>query len=91
MIFIHNGIFNVRPIFKSVASEKINKHLPTPITPREFEVLQLIYEGQTNRQIAETLFVSTNTIKRHINNAYLALEATSRSTAIARLRELMLK
>ncbi len=71
--------------------ERINKHLTTPITIREFDVLNLIYQGKTNQQIASELFVSINTIKRHINNAYLSLGATSRSTCIARLRELMIK
>jgi ATP/maltotriose-dependent transcriptional regulator MalT len=63
----------------------------TSITAREFDVLKLIYDGKTNQQIAQELFISLNTIKRHINNAYLSLGATSRSTCIARLRELMLK
>lgn len=71
--------------------EKINRHLIDPVTEREFEVLQLIYQGHTNQQIAQQLFVSLNTVKRHINNAYLKLDATSRSTAILRLRELMVK
>jgi len=71
--------------------DKINKHLMTSITAREFDVLKLIYDGKTNQQIAQELFISLNTIKRHINNAYLSLGATSRSTCIARLRELMLK
>ncbi|HNR08028.1 MAG TPA: response regulator transcription factor [Saprospiraceae bacterium] len=90
-IAISNFAQRANQLAPGIQLEKLNRHLSTPITPREFEVLQLIYEGQTNRQIAGTLFVSTNTVKRHINNAYLALEATSRSTAIARLRELMLK
>jgi len=71
--------------------DKINKHLMTSITTREFDVLKLIYDGKTNQQIAQELFISLNTIKRHINNAYLSLGATSRSTCIARLRDLMLK
>lgn len=71
--------------------QSINRHLPSDITEKEFEVLKSIYEGKTNRQIAQQLFVTVNTIKRHINNAYLKLDATSRSTAIARLRALMLK
>lgn len=90
-IAIFNFAQRTNQLVPGIQLEKINRHLPTPLTPREFEVLQLIYKGQTNRQIAETLYVSANTIKRHINNAYLSLEATSRSTAIARLRELMLK
>lgn len=75
----------------NIIFEKINRHLINPVTEREFEVLQLIYEGKTNQQIAQQLFVSLNTIKRHINNAYLKLDTSSRSTAIARLRELMLR
>lgn len=71
--------------------EKINRHLIDPVTEREFDVLKLIYEGNTNQQIAQQLFVSLNTIKRHINNAYLKLDATSRSTAIVTLRSLMVK
>jgi DNA-binding NarL/FixJ family response regulator len=75
----------------SINFEKINKHLISQISEREFDVLQLIYEGKPNRQIAEGLFVSANTVKKHINNAYLKLDVNSRSTAIARLRELMMK
>jgi ATP/maltotriose-dependent transcriptional regulator MalT len=75
----------------SISFEKINKHLISPVSEREFDVLQLIYEGKPNRQIAEALYVSANTVKKHINNAYIKLDVNSRSTAIARLRELMLK
>jgi DNA-binding NarL/FixJ family response regulator len=75
----------------SINFEKINKHLINQVSEREFEVLQLIYEGKPNRQIAEGLYVSANTVKKHINNAYLKLDVNSRSTAIARLRELMIK
>lgn len=75
----------------SLLFEKINHTLIDPVTEREFEVLQCIYEGCTNQQIAQRLFVSLNTVKRHINNAYLKLNATSRSTAIVRLRALMVK
>ena len=71
--------------------EKINRHLLSSVSDREFEVLLRIYEGKTNQQIAEELFVSINTIKKHINSTYLKLDAVSRSTAIVRLRELMNK
>jgi DNA-binding NarL/FixJ family response regulator len=69
--------------------DKINKHLLSPLTDREFKVLQLIYQGKTNNQIAEELFVTINTVKVHIRNAYLKLDAGSHSTAIVRARELM--
>lgn len=68
---------------------KINKHVLIPLSEREFEVLQLIYEGKTNQQIADAIYVSVNTIKKHINNSYLKIDAVSRATAITRLRSLM--
>lgn len=71
--------------------DKINKQLLSPLTEREFKVLQLIYQGRTNNQIAEELFVTINTVKVHIRNTYLKLDATSHSTAIVRARELMQK
>jgi len=71
--------------------DKINRHLLSPVSDREFEVLQLIYEGKTNQQIAELIFVSVNTIKKHISNSYLKLDANTRTNAIARLRQLMMK
>jgi len=70
---------------------KINKHLIGQLSEREFEVLQLIYEGKTNQQIAEKIYISINTIKKHINNAYMKLDVTTRTKAIARLLELMMK
>lgn len=70
---------------------KINKHLTTLLTEREFEVLQLIYEGKSNQQISEDIFISVNTVKKHINSAYLKLDVGTRTQAIARLLELMKK
>ena len=71
--------------------QKINKHLLSALTEREFEVLQHIYNGKTNNQIADALFVSVNTIKAHIKSSYLKLDTSSRTTTIKKLRELMLK
>jgi DNA-binding NarL/FixJ family response regulator len=71
--------------------EKVNKYLLSSISEREFEVLQKIYQGKTNNQIANDLFVTVNTVKVHIKNTYLKLDVSSRTTAIARLRELMMK
>lgn len=65
---------------------QINKKILTPISDREFDVLCAIYEGKTNRQMADDLFVSVNTIKTHISNIYLKLDVTSRTAAIAKVR-----
>ncbi|NOT37773.1 MAG: response regulator transcription factor [Saprospiraceae bacterium] len=67
----------------------INSKLLSHLSPREFEVIQLIYEGNTNIQITQKLFISINTLKRHINNAYTRLDVKSRSEAIEKLKFLM--
>lgn len=69
---------------------KINKHLIMQLSEREFEVLQWLYLGHTNQQIAEKILISVHTIKKHINNAYLKLDVPSRTKAIGRLMELMM-
>jgi LuxR family maltose regulon positive regulatory protein len=66
-------------------------HPPTltePLTPRELEILTLIRDGYTNRQIAETLFVTLNTVKKHTSNIYGKLGVNSRTQAVARARAL---
>lgn len=77
--------------FPELNLQKLNTHLTDPITDREFDLLKLIYEGKTNKQIADDMFISTNTVKKHINNAYLKIDTTSRATTIAKLRDLMLQ
>lgn len=71
--------------------EKVNRQLRSPLTEREFEIAQLLYNGITNSQIAAQLFIAVNTIKTHIKNIFLKLDANTRLAAISRLRELMLK
>jgi DNA-binding NarL/FixJ family response regulator len=88
---LHNHAKQHNSLLPKLDMDKINKSLPTPLTERECEVLQLIYDGNTNNQIANNLYRSINTIKRHINNAYLKLDAETRTSAIVRLRDLMSK
>ncbi len=59
-----------------------------PLSERELEVLHLIAEGLSNREIAQRLFVSTNTIKGHSRNIYGKLGVHSRTQAAARARVL---
>jgi DNA-binding CsgD family transcriptional regulator len=60
------------------------------ISKREFEVLELIARGLSNREIAEKLFISLNTVKTHSSNLFLKLEARRRTQAIQRAKELRL-
>ncbi len=59
-----------------------------PLTPRELEVLQLIAEGLSNREIGERLFIALSTVKGHNQSIYGKLEVHRRTEAVARAREL---
>lgn len=61
-----------------------------PITPREQQVLRLLAEGATNREIADRLVISLTTVKKHVGNLLLKLAAENRTHAVARARELSL-
>jgi DNA-binding CsgD family transcriptional regulator len=52
------------------------------ITPRELEILQLIAKGMSNREIAEKLFVSENTVKTHSSRVFDKLGARRRTQAV---------
>jgi LuxR family maltose regulon positive regulatory protein len=59
-----------------------------PLTEREIEVLRLIAAGLTNREVAEALYLSTNTVKSHLKHIYGKLDVHSRAHAVHRAREL---
>ena len=52
------------------------------LTPRESEVLRLIAAGQSNREIARTLFVSEATIKTHVNRIFTKTGSRNRAQAV---------
>jgi len=58
------------------------------ITPRELEILALVAEGLSNREIAEKLFVSENTVKTHCSRAFDKLGAKRRTQAVQLGKEL---
>jgi len=53
------------------------------LSPREIEVLRLLAGGRTNREVADTLFLSVRTVERHITNLYAKIGVQGRSEAIA--------
>lgn len=61
--------------------------LAEPLTKRELEVLGLIAEGLSNREIAARLFIATSTVKWHVNAVFRKLEADSRTRVVARARQ----
>lgn len=57
------------------------------LTPRELEILQLIAEGLSNKEIAGRLFVSENTVKTHSANVFTKLSAKRRTQAVQLAKE----
>ena len=69
----------------SVAS---TRSLVEPLTGREMEVLHLLGEGRSNREIAEALVITVNGVKKHASNIYGKLGVHSRTQAVVRAQEL---
>ena len=65
-----------------------NQSLVDPLTNRELEVLQLIAEGLSNRQIADELIISPGTVKYYTSQIYSKLQVSSRTQAVGHARKL---
>lgn len=58
------------------------------ISKREYEILQKIAEGHSNKEIGDALFVSENTVKTHVSNLFLKLDVKRRTQAVQRAKKL---
>lgn len=86
IIFFFVGIYlNKKSLHKKqtlsheIDSKKIEK---LEISKREYEVLELISKGYSNKEIAEQLFLTESTIKTHVSNLLVKLNAKRRTQAI---------
>jgi two-component system NarL family response regulator len=70
--------------FTNLARRAEEKHsVPTPkLTDRELEVLKLVAQGMSNREIAAELYISENTVKNHVRNILEKLHLHSRMEAV---------
>jgi LuxR family maltose regulon positive regulatory protein len=62
--------------------------LVEPLSDRELEVLRLVADGLTNREIADRLIIGVGTVKTHLHNIYGKLEVRGRTQAVSHAREL---
>ncbi len=89
-------IHTIRSIMEGerVYGERVSQVLSLPVhedlqpTRKELEVLSAIARGLRNRDIANELHLSVNTVEYHIRNLFLKLEATSRADALMRAQRL---
>jgi DNA-binding CsgD family transcriptional regulator len=62
----------------------------TGISKRELEILRLIDEGLSNQQIADKLFVSEHTVKKHVSNLFFKLDVQRRTEAVKKAKTMRL-
>ncbi|MGI8963395.1 MAG: helix-turn-helix domain-containing protein [Thermomicrobiales bacterium] len=58
------------------------KHDPTRLTPREREVLQLLVDGRSNREIADILYIGHRTATTHVTNILAKFGVETRAAAV---------
>jgi DNA-binding CsgD family transcriptional regulator len=80
---------NARAVFESLGAGPDLSRLAGgpvdrgPLSDRELEVLALVAEGRTSRQVASSLGISQHTVRRHLENTFAKLGVTSRAAAVA--------
>lgn len=77
---VHRGEHNLS---QTVISKLRDRPRSADLTQRELQVLQLLGEGKSNKDIAATLAIAEGTVKLHVNNLLNKLEAGSRVEAVA--------
>ena len=55
------------------------------ISPREKDIIKLVSQGMKNKEIAQALFISDETVKKHLNNVYRKMGVESRFELIAKI------
>lgn len=67
--------------------KKKSNDLKALLSKRELEVFDLVLKGYTNEQISEELWISINTVKKHLRNMYEKLGVSNRTSLIYKLKE----
>jgi len=71
-----------------ILAEAEKKLIPSPISERELEVLVLVAQGKSSKQIADTLYISTNTVNTHRQHIIEKLGVSNTTEAIQKMQQL---
>src|ERR1017187_166554 len=72
-----------RYIPRHIAARLADRMMRSDLTARELQILEQLAEGSTNKQIAETLDISDNTVRHHVNSIMEKLQVSDRTEAVA--------
>jgi len=79
---VHAANSGKRYVTQEVASKLVDRVNSSQLTERELEVLSLVAEGKANQHIAGALHISEGTVKSHMSNILLKLNADDRTQAV---------
>lgn len=85
IIGVARGESYIPPRLMSKVFQEFNRMTVSPkirLTSREREILQLLAEGESNRSIAEKLFITEKTVKNHLTNIFQKLNVSDRTQAV---------
>jgi DNA-binding NarL/FixJ family response regulator len=85
--FVEKQAFDRRVFLQTVEEARAAADFSSELdvlTAREREVVELLAQGMTNKEIATELFITTNTVKRHLKSIFEKLDVHTRSAAAAR-------
>ncbi len=85
--YLEKQTFDRRAFLKAVSEVEVSSKVAQQLddlTPRESEVLALLAQGMTNKQMADVLVISTNTVKRHLKSIFDKLDVHTRAAAAAK-------
>jgi DNA-binding NarL/FixJ family response regulator len=72
-----------RYIPRHIAARLADRMMRSDLTARELQILELLAQGSTNKQIGATLDISDNTVRHHVNNIMEKLQVSDRTEAVA--------
>jgi DNA-binding NarL/FixJ family response regulator len=81
---VQEQVLNIETADGATDALQEESDLLSALTDREREVLDLLIQGQTNKQIAESLTVTVNTIKKHVQSIFTKLNVDNRAAAVAK-------
>lgn len=76
---------HLRQLIRRADARATVRHEARALTSRELEILSLVAEGRTNGELAHMLWISPNTVRKHLENAFDKLGVHTRTAAVARV------